>query len=184
MKQYWCETSGNVLRKWWGGVGWVGVWWVYGLGEWCWCGGWGWVGSYAFCTWGTFFMAVRWVQIMLHWSWWPPNGTIFRVTGYLCGNSPVTGEFSAKKPVTRGFDAFFDLRLNKRWVNNREAGDLRCYRTHYDVTVIVLQISGIQSHCMGIPRRWWLWGWYSANDVSDLKFLGYCFLKLSRKSMF
>ena len=33
----------------------------------------------------------------------------------LCaGNSPVTGEFPAQRPVTRSFDAFFDLRLNKR----------------------------------------------------------------------
>ena len=30
------------------------------------------------------------------------------------GNSPVTGEFRAQKPVTRRFDVFFDLRLNKR----------------------------------------------------------------------
>ena len=30
------------------------------------------------------------------------------------GNSPVTGEFPAQRPVTRGFDVFFDLRLNKR----------------------------------------------------------------------
>ena len=29
------------------------------------------------------------------------------------GNSPVTGEFPAQRPVTRGFDVFFDLRLNK-----------------------------------------------------------------------
>ena len=33
----------------------------------------------------------------------------------LCaGNSPVPGEFSAQRPVTRSFDVFFDLRLNKR----------------------------------------------------------------------
>ena len=30
------------------------------------------------------------------------------------GNSPVTGEFPAQRPVTRGFDVFFDLRMNKR----------------------------------------------------------------------
>ena len=30
------------------------------------------------------------------------------------GHSPVTGEFPAQKPVTRSFDVFFDLRLNKR----------------------------------------------------------------------
>ena len=83
------------------------------------------------------------------------NGTIFRVTGPLCGefihwNGKVvrmtalvftgdvedklqrlqwiprlslwrpfrfcvgTGEFPAQRPITRGFDVFFDLRLNKR----------------------------------------------------------------------
>ena len=30
------------------------------------------------------------------------------------GNSPVTGEFLAQRPVTRSFHVFFDLRLNKR----------------------------------------------------------------------
>ena len=30
------------------------------------------------------------------------------------GNSPVPGEFPAQRPVTRSFNVFFDLRLNKR----------------------------------------------------------------------
>ena len=30
------------------------------------------------------------------------------------GNSPVTGEFSTLRPVTRSFEVFFDLRLPKR----------------------------------------------------------------------
>ena len=30
------------------------------------------------------------------------------------GNSPVPGEFPAQRPVTRSFDAFFDLRLNRQ----------------------------------------------------------------------
>ena len=30
------------------------------------------------------------------------------------GNSPVPGEVSSQRPVTRSFDALFDLRLNKR----------------------------------------------------------------------
>ena len=42
------------------------------------------------------------------------NGNIFRVTGHLCGESPVTGEFPAHRPVTQAFDVLFDLRLNKR----------------------------------------------------------------------
>ena len=28
------------------------------------------------------------------------------------GNSPVTAEFLAQRPVTQSFDVFFDLRLN------------------------------------------------------------------------
>ena len=40
---------------------------------------------------------------------------IFSALPALCmGNSPVTGEFPAQRPVTRSFDVFFDLRLNKR----------------------------------------------------------------------
>ena len=42
------------------------------------------------------------------------NGNIFRVTGPLCGESPVTGEFPPQRPVTRSFDVIFDLRPNKR----------------------------------------------------------------------
>ena len=42
------------------------------------------------------------------------NGNIFRVTGPLCGNSPVTGEFPSRRPMTRSFDVFSDPRLNKR----------------------------------------------------------------------
>ena len=42
------------------------------------------------------------------------NANIFRVTGHLSGNSSVTGEFPAQRPVTRSFDVFFDLRMNKR----------------------------------------------------------------------
>ena len=39
----------------------------------------------------------------------------FSVLLAICvGNSPVTGEFPAKRPVTQSFDVFFDLRLNKR----------------------------------------------------------------------
>ena len=52
------------------------------------------------------------------------------------GNSPVPGEFPAQRPVTRSFDILFDLRLNKRLSKNGEAGDLRRYRAHYDVSVM------------------------------------------------
>ena len=57
------------------------------------------------------------------------------------GNSPVPGEFPAQRPVTRNFNVFFDLRVNKNgWVNNREAGDLRRNCVHYDVTAMFICI--------------------------------------------
>ena len=43
------------------------------------------------------------------------------------GNSPFPDEFPAQRPVTRSFDVFVDLRLNKRLSNKREADDLRRY---------------------------------------------------------
>ena len=54
------------------------------------------------------------------------------------GNSPAAGEFPTQRPVTQSFDVFFNLRLINGWVNNGEAGDLRCYRAHYDVIVMIV----------------------------------------------
>ena len=42
------------------------------------------------------------------------NGNIIRVTGHLCGKFTGPRWFPAQRPVTRSFDVFFDLRLNKR----------------------------------------------------------------------
>ena len=41
------------------------------------------------------------------------DGNIFRVTGHLCGEFTGHRWIPAQRPVTRSFDAFFDLRLNK-----------------------------------------------------------------------
>ena len=51
-------------------------------------------------------------------SVWPSmmtssNGNFSALLALCAGNSPVTGEFLAQRPVTRSFDVFFDLRLNK-----------------------------------------------------------------------
>ena len=48
------------------------------------------------------------------WMMTSSNGNIFRVTGHLCGEFIVPGEFPIQRPVTRNFNVFFDLRLNKR----------------------------------------------------------------------
>ena len=63
----------------------------------------------------------------------------FSVLLALCaGNSPVTGNFAAQRPVTRSFDVFFDLRLNKRLSKQPWGWWLRRHRGHYDVNVMTL----------------------------------------------
>ena len=47
--------------------------------------------------------------------WWRHQMETFSALLAICvGNSPVTGEFPSQRPVTRNFDVFFDLCLNKR----------------------------------------------------------------------
>ena len=47
--------------------------------------------------------------------WWRHQMETFSALLALCaGNSSVSGEFPAQRPVTRGLAVFFDLRLNKR----------------------------------------------------------------------
>ena len=65
------------------------------------------------------------------------NGNIFRVTGHLCG------KFTSLRwiPRTKASDAelwyfLWSAPEINGWVNNREAGDLRRHRTHYDVTIM------------------------------------------------
>ena len=49
--------------------------------------------------------------------WWFHQMETFSLLLALCaGNSPVTGKFPSQRRVTRSFDVFFDLRLNKRLI--------------------------------------------------------------------
>ena len=71
--------------------------------------------------WHTATMLNRYVvlHIVSTWSsmstWWRHQMEIFSaLLAIYAGNSPVTSEFPAQRPVTRSFDIFFDLRLNKR----------------------------------------------------------------------
>ena len=55
-------------------------------------------------------------------SWCRHQMETFSALQAICaGNSPVTGEFPARRPVTRSFDVFFDLRLNK-WLRKQSWG--------------------------------------------------------------
>ena len=61
------------------------------------------------------------------------NGNIFRVTGLLCG------EFTGPRHKGQWRGALMLPLIcvwTNAWVNNRDAGDLRRYRVHYDVTVM------------------------------------------------
>ena len=66
-----------------------------------------------FTSWlNTFCSGFHWMSknIMMTSS----NGKIFRVTGLLCGEFTGPGEFPSQRPVTRSFDVFFDMCLNKQ----------------------------------------------------------------------
>ena len=68
----------------------------------------------------------------------------------LCaGNSPITGEFPSQRPVTRSFEVFFDIRLNKRLgKQSRSRRFFRRHCAHYDVTVrkiVVIPFVAIRS---------------------------------------
>ena len=79
---------------------------------------------------------------LLHlFTWWRHPMEIFSALLAICaGNSSVTGEFPWQRPVTQSFDVFFDLCLNNGWVNNRDAGDWRRHRAHYDVNVMTKSV--------------------------------------------
>ena len=78
-------------------------------------------------------------------TWWRHQmETFFALLAAFCaGNLPVTGEFPSQRPMTRGFDVFFDLRLNKRL-----SKQLWGYRAHYDVTDTV--------RCRDCPVSGWI----------------------------
>ena len=83
------------------------------------------------------------------------------------GNSPVIGEFPAQRPVTLGFDVFFDLRLNNRsskqswsWWFETQSRPLWC-------------------HCNVPALKWQCWAWpMTMHEYSNSWFM--CSLKLSK----
>ena len=87
------------------------------------------------CLAWNFRMYLPWLETVvkvISWKIWivimSSNENIFRVT--------ATGGFHTQKPLTRSFDVFFDLRLNK-CLSKRDASDLRRHPAHYDATVVI-----------------------------------------------
>ena len=61
---------------------------------------------------GNHFITHRGTQWYDSKAWWRHQMETFSALLALCaGNSPVSGEFPAQRPVTRSFDVFFDLHL-------------------------------------------------------------------------
>ena len=80
------------------------------------------------------------IVMLIGWNsapWWRHQMEPFSLLLAICaGNSPVTNEFSFKRPVTRSFDVSLMCARINGWVNNCEAGDLRRHHIHYVVTVM------------------------------------------------
>ena len=84
-------------------------------------GHWSWDWRMRFPCWVMFGLSLTSYCISGHcrglfqYTWWRHQMETFSALLAICaGNSPVIGEFPAQRPVTRGFDVFFHLRLNKR----------------------------------------------------------------------
>ena len=88
----------------------------------------------------------------LEWSWWRHQMETFSALLALCaGNSPVPMK-SLHKDQWRGALMFSLIYVwINDWVNIREAGDLRRYRGHYDVIVMLspLTIWVLLTTCRG-----------------------------------
>ena len=86
-------------------------------------------------------------------TWWRHQMETFPALLAICaGNSPVPGEFPTQRPVTRSFDAFFDLRQTNNlfvtaWVTpSARIGPSFKYRTyHYSDVIMGAMASQIAS---------------------------------------
>ena len=98
-------------------------------------------------------------------TWWRHQMETFSTLLAFCaGNSPVTGEFPAQRPVTRSFGVFFDLCPNK-WLGKQwDAGDLRRHPAYYDVFVMYIPFLNSRAR-----RRCCVWKYHGILNV--LKYL-------------
>ena len=61
------------------------------------------------------WFSIHLCQSSIIFAWWRHQMEAFSALLVICaGNTPVSGKFPIQRPVTRSFDVFFDLHLNKR----------------------------------------------------------------------
>ena len=68
-----------------------------------------------------------------------------------------------QRPVTRSFDIFLICAPTNGWANNRDAGDLRRHRAHYEIIVMNCRLAMLLHDCVikwkHFPRYWpFVWG--------------------------
>ena len=109
-------------------------------------------------------------------AWWRHQMETFSALLAICvWNSPVTGEFPAQRPVTRSFDAFFDLRLNKRlskqwrgWWFETPSPPLWRHRNG------LTNLNWLYYSCIHLSDQSLLCKWLLSTIVPRLFFLTYC----------
>ena len=75
-------------------------------------------------------------------TWWRHQMETISALLALCeGNSPATGEFPSQSQRRGALMFFFICAWTNGWVNNRDAGDLRRHRAHYDITVMYSDVT-------------------------------------------
>ena len=102
------------------------------------------------------------------WSWWRHQMETFSALLAICaGNPPVPGDFPAQRPVTRSFDIFFDLRLNKRFSKQSWGWWFETLPSHYDVTVMWFHCSTMIQTPVGqlpLTAYYFCWDWPSSSS--------------------
>ena len=88
-------------------------------------------------------------------QWWLHQMETFSVLLAICaGNSPVNSSHKGQ------WCGSLMVSLIRTWINhsinNGEAGDLRRYRTHYDVIVMIMLDNVVMRHCCMSHNTWGL----------------------------
>ena len=108
----------------------------------------GWIGE-----WVSNYIPHLYVDVITHHD--DVMETFSALLAICAGNSPLTGEFPAQRPVTRNFDvSLICVRKNCK-VNNHEAGDLRRHHTHYGVIVMTQALISMPAYFYFISVRKW-----------------------------
>ena len=99
------------------------------------------------------------------------NGTFSALLAHCAGNSPVPVNSPHKGQWREALMFSFIYAWINDWVNNREAGDLKRQRGHYDVIVMGNdRLSGWMMACFSTLRQWQN-GCHYADDRFKFNFL-------------